>query len=113
VLLAGYCAFEALSDVLKSDTEKAIESILGSLEKKTIYRDKTAVQYLGLDGQLKALRDGLAGWDCLELLPNSNGSPTRGDLIQRMRNLGFNDKDASAMVEDLNAFEPPMMLMTP
>jgi hypothetical protein len=114
VLLAGYMGFKALADALKSDTEKAIDSILESLEKKTIYGDRTVVSYLGVEAQLKAVRDALDGWDCFLLLPNPHGSPTREDLIHRMRNLGFDEKLAPAMVEDRTAESTyPVLMLTP
>ncbi len=114
VLLAAYCAFEALSDAMKSDTEKAIDSILESLKARLSYRDKTVIQYLGLEAQLAAVKDALDGWDCFELRPNPAGSPTREELKARMKGLGFKDDLAAGMVESADVGVPlPPMLMVP
>jgi hypothetical protein len=109
VLVAGYLAFRALSEALKNDTEKGIDSILEALEKKETWGDKTVIQYLGLEAQLEAVRDGLDGWSCFELLPNPKGSPTRDELRQRMKKLGFDEERANAMIEDPDESPSPWM----
>jgi hypothetical protein len=109
VLVAGYLAFRALSEALKHDTEKSIDSILESLEKKKTWGDKTVIQHLGLEAQLKAVRDGVDG-ACVDLLPNPHGSPTRDELRQRMKKLGFDEDRANAMVEDPEASPSPWMI---
>jgi hypothetical protein len=113
VLLAGYCAFDALSNAMKNDTEKGIEAILASLKDRLSFRDKTVVQLLGLDDALKAVEDALDGFDCFQLRPNPNGAPTREDLRRRMTDLGFKSDLADGMVEspDDNV-PPPMFLLT-
>ncbi len=114
VLLAGYCAFDALIDAMKNDTEKGIEAIVASLKDRLSFRDKTVIQLLGLDDALKAVEDALDGFDCFQLRPSPSGAPTREDLRRRMTDLGFKSDLADGMVEspDDNV-PPPMFLFTP
>ncbi len=110
LLIAAYLGVKWLLDALKSATEKAIESILESLEKKEIYDGKAAVEWLGLQGPLKDARDALSGWSPYLLMPNPNGAPTREDLTKRMHGLGFKGEDAEAMVEKPGDDVPPLLL---
>jgi hypothetical protein len=83
---------------MKNETEKAIHSLVDSLEKNKVFTSKTAVKHLGLESQLEDVKHAVPG-GCIQLLRNPHGDPTRAALIATMQSLGFNSADATSLVE--------------